>query len=114
MINKAIHKGSSDTNVALSAIDIVQSHLERQIDEISAIATLLGVARRVPNDLLFGMETDFLDEVMLRRLRSLAGSCQNAVTAILQQDCSPEELPALENGYAFEELGWRGSAERGV
>lgn len=114
MINRSINEAGSGAGTELSAIDIVQSHLERQIDEISAIAILLGTARKLPDDQLFGTDIEFLDEVMLRRLRSLASSCQNAVTTILQQDCSPDELPALETGYAFEEMGWRGSAERGA
>lgn len=88
---------------ALSASTVVERHLEKPIDEISAIASLLGMARRLPDEQRFGYDLDFLHEIMLRRIRLLAAACQEAVGVIVNDDCDPESVAELPRLPHFED-----------
>lgn len=73
----------------------VETHLESQIDEIDALSSLLGMARQVSPDDRHGYDLDFLDDIVLKRIRKLARTCQNTVAAIINDERlgSPEDLP---------------------
>jgi len=66
----------------MESISLAQ-RIEHSIDEIDAIAVLLGIARKAPQDERYGYDIEFLDETMLRRIRELARYCQGAVCADL-------------------------------
>lgn len=58
-------------------IDILISNLQSPIDEIDALACLMGMARKVDEKDRYGYDLEFLDEIVMRRIRKLARSCQD-------------------------------------
>jgi hypothetical protein len=58
-------------------IDILISNLRSPIDEIDALACLMGMARKVDEKDRYGYDLEFLDEIVMRRIRKLARSCQD-------------------------------------
>jgi hypothetical protein len=53
-------------------------NLEAPIDEIDALASLLSMARLLDDRDRHGYDLEFLDAIVLRRIRKLARFCQNA------------------------------------
>jgi hypothetical protein len=85
-----------------TAAEVVEKYFERRIDEIDALVSLLGLAHRHKSGhATFGYDLDCLDEIVLRRVRKLTRSCQNAVSAVLNYD--PENPPTAESFGAFED-----------
>lgn len=85
-----------------TAKEVVEKYFERRIDEIDALVSLLGMAHRLPDGFKkFGYDQDVLDEAVLRRVRKLARSCQDAVGAVLYYD--PENPPTAEDFGSFED-----------
>jgi hypothetical protein len=85
-----------------SAPEVVQKYLERRIDEIDALVSLLGMARKLPSGReRFGYDPEYLDEIVMRRVRKLVRACQETVTAIVEDD--PENPPAPEDFGPFED-----------
>jgi hypothetical protein len=75
--------------------NVVESHFENAIDEIDALSSLLGMARNIPDNRRYGYDLDLLDEIVLKRIRKLARSCQNTISEIINDApiSAPEDLP---------------------
>lgn len=85
-----------------SASDVVEKYLERRLDEIDALVSLLGMARKLPSGQeRFGYDTEYLDEIVMRRVRKLVRACQDTVSAVLNGD--PENPPVAEDFGPFED-----------
>jgi hypothetical protein len=75
------------------ASDLARAHLEQPIDELDALASLLGMADKLSDQERYGYDLASLNEIVIRRIRTLARTCQNAVAAILDG----EEPETAEN-----------------
>jgi hypothetical protein len=75
------------------ASDIARAYLEQPVDELDALASLLGMAEKLPDNERYGYDLESLNFIVIRRIRTLARICQNAVTAILDE----EEPQSREN-----------------
>lgn len=85
-----------------SAAEVVEKYLERRIDEIDALVSLLGMARKLPNGReRFGYDSEYLDEIVMRRVRKLVRACQDTISAIVDDD--PKNAPTAEDFGPFED-----------
>jgi hypothetical protein len=75
------------------ASDLARAHLEQPVDELDALASLLGMAEKLSDKERYGYDLASLNEIVIRRIRTLARTCQNAVAAILDG----EEPETVEN-----------------
>lgn len=90
-----IELGQSDLEEQMTgyASDIARAYLEEPVDELDALASLLGMAEKLPDEERYGYDLDSLNGIVIRRIRTLARICQNAVGAILDG----EEPEASQN-----------------
>lgn len=97
-----IEQAFEDAQQPESASDVVEKYLERRIDEIDALVSLLGMARKLPPGReRFGYDVEYLDEIVMRRVRKLARACQETISAIMSDD--PDDSPVAEDYGPFED-----------
>jgi hypothetical protein len=74
---------------------VISKYLVRQVDEVDALVSLLGIARKVPECERYGYDPEILDEIVMRRVRKLARACQDNIEAILSDN--PDYEPKAED-----------------
>ena len=82
-----------------SASEVVEKYFARPIEELDALASLLGVARKANTSDLYGYDIDYLNEIVLRRIRKLARDCSNNVCRLND----PTNEPVVEDFGPFED-----------
>src|SRR4051812_30077973 len=84
------------SGIADSTVEVVEKYFERRIDEIDALLSLLGMARKLDTSGdRFGYDVEYLDQIVLRRVRKLTRACQETVSNIMNYD--PENPPVAED-----------------
>lgn len=69
--------------------DLMTDYLERPIDELDALASLLAMAEGVSDSDRRGYDIDTLNAIVIRRIRTLARVCRDRVNIIKGGDEPP-------------------------
>lgn len=79
---------------------IFLTNLIGPVDEIDALASLLGMARKVEDRDRYGYDLNLLDGIVLRRIRALARRCQDDLSHWNAADHGPVKHHELDDDEA--------------